>query len=321
MWHVLGIDGGGTGTRAIAVGEDGTVLGTGASGPGNWRDVGVEGAVTNITAACRAATGGLEARPRQRVAGLAGLDPEKDAIAYEALLAGLEADDVPLLLENDLRIALEGGLAGAPGLVVIAGTGSACYGRNGRGETHRAGGWGRILDDAGSAYDIGRRALTTCARALDGRGERPGFERRILAALGVQGLRDVLPLLEGERARRDVAALAPLVARAAESGDPVATSVLHAAARELVDAVVITAETLGLAEPSIAISGSLARIPVYASVLRERLDARLTGPTITVPLLPPVGGAAILALREAGVEVTPRIISTLKRGIFAAESA
>ena len=76
----------------------------------------------------------------------------------------------PVLVVNDALVALEAGAGDGPGIVLIAGTGSICYGRNEEGQAARAGGWGYMLGDEGSGWWIGRRALSAVMRQFDGRG-------------------------------------------------------------------------------------------------------------------------------------------------------
>lgn len=72
-------------------------------------------------------------------------------------------------LVGDHETALAGALEEPAGVILIAGTGSICYGVNESGAKFRAGGYGHIIDDAGSAYAIGRDILKAVVRSSDGR--------------------------------------------------------------------------------------------------------------------------------------------------------
>src|ERR1700733_7704143 len=107
------------------------------------------------------------------------------------------------------------GIAGAgdaPGIVVIAGTGSIAYGRNAGGEAARAGGWGHMIGDEGSGYWIGREALAAVMRGADGRGPETGLTAEILAHFDVEDV-SRLPRIVYDRdvPRASVAAVGPIV--------------------------------------------------------------------------------------------------------------
>ena len=168
---VLGIDGGGTRTRAVLISEKGEILGAGEAGPGNPCAVGHEearGAVSRaVTWAWKDA--GQPQRPVDAAfLGLAGAGSPETAEAVQQWAAELNlAPQNAIHVDTDLRIALAGDLGNAPGLVLVAGTGSACYGRLADGRSWQAGGWGWKFDDPGSAYWFGIQALGAAALLSD----------------------------------------------------------------------------------------------------------------------------------------------------------
>jgi N-acetylglucosamine kinase-like BadF-type ATPase len=87
-------------------------------------------------------------------------------------------------VDHDIRIALAGGLSGRPGIALIAGTGSSCFGINAAGERWQAGGWGHLISDEGSSYWFGWNAIRLAAGACDGRWETTRCGRRCCASLG-----------------------------------------------------------------------------------------------------------------------------------------
>lgn len=111
--YVLGVDGGGTKTKAVIADEEGHVHGLGIGGPSNYDDVGMEKAKVGIAEALW----------------MAGVVSEKDRAVIHAIARELSlAADGNIDIDHDCRIALAGGLSGRPGIVLIAGTGSSCYG-------------------------------------------------------------------------------------------------------------------------------------------------------------------------------------------------
>jgi len=304
MRLVLGIDGGGTRTRAALVDERGEVLGQGQGGPANVSRAGAERVRASLSEAAAAAG----ARPGSLSAlhlGLAGAGSARarDTALEIARALGL-APPERVAVDTDLSVALEGALGGAPGIVLVAGTGSACLGRGADGTLRRAGGWGRAVDDAGSAADLGRRALAAVARAIDGRGPSTALRAALVARAGGadQGGADA-----------DTARLAPLVTRAAGRGDAVARAIVARAADELARLVEAVARALdwGAGELPVATIGGVARDATFAPALRAAVARRVPRARVLEPRTSPERGAALFALRSIGVETGAELVGRL----------
>src|SRR5207248_9614696 len=155
--------------------------------------------------------------------GIAGVDRDDEARAVRAIMRRVGYQS-RVGVVNDALIALAAGAGDAPGIVVIAGTGSIVYGRKARDEAARAGGWGHIIGDEGSGYWIGREALAAVMRAVDGRGPATRLTEDVLEHFGIADV-SRLPrsVYDRELARMSVAAIGPSVQRARDSGDAVAT--------------------------------------------------------------------------------------------------
>jgi N-acetylglucosamine kinase-like BadF-type ATPase len=298
----LGIDGGGSGTRVLVIDAAGAVAGRGAAGPSNPNQVGWEG-VANAIRDAVAASG--VAGPFAGVhAGIAGVaTPEARAKVCTVLAElGFGAPGVTSA-GHDLEIALAGGLSGRPGIVLVAGTGSACFGRNTRGDSWQAGGWGPVLDDAGGGYWLGLRAIMTAIRAEDGRGPATTLRTVVLGATGALTLRDVLAMIQdGSLERQTIAALAPQVIGAAQRKDPSAQVVVALGAAELGLMVGAVATKLAVAagEVEITVTGGVGASVVYGAVVEAAVKKRVQGARFTKPELSAVAGAAILAATRGG---------------------
>jgi N-acetylglucosamine kinase-like BadF-type ATPase len=158
MKYMLGVDGGGTRTRAVVIDEFANVQGLGYSGSSNYDDVGAQQAQWHLHAAIRQACAPISGPGRLSAAylGIAGVVVNRDRLLVREMLQGLGlADDASVTIDHDCGTALAGAIGEGPGVVVIAGTGSSCYGRNESGETWLCGGWGYLLDDLGSSYFLG----------------------------------------------------------------------------------------------------------------------------------------------------------------------
>jgi N-acetylglucosamine kinase-like BadF-type ATPase len=213
-----------------------------------------------------------------------------------------------LRLEPDLKIAWAGATALRPGVVVVAGTGSVAYGEDSNGSSARAGGWGPLAGDEGSAPWIGAAALRAIGRALDGR----GAETVLTAALteAPDPVSDPLRVEQSLRAvyrdgwgRAEVAALAPEVAAAAEAGDRVAQEIMAQAAgtlAELALAVIVTLGRQGTPTPVSLTGGVAAAGAPLLDPFRRWLALAAPTAVVTAPRLSPLEGAALLALQHFG---------------------
>jgi N-acetylglucosamine kinase-like BadF-type ATPase len=297
MKFFLGIDGGQSSTTALIGDEAGRVIGTGKGGPCNHAAAGegrskLENAIReSVTAAC--AQAGLGAVPRFAAAclGMSGGPEDKRAI-LESLL-----ETAHLIVTTDAEIALSGATETGQGIIVIAGTGSMAFGRNAAGSTGRAGGWGYIFGDEGSAFDIVRQAVRSALRMEEGWGPATRLRHVLLEASGSRTANEVVHrFYEPPWPRDRIASLAPLVDEAARQGDSVAVEILNYSAQQLATLVTsVRAQLWKLAEPvDVAYCGG-----VFASGMlleRFRLLLELDPGTRCGP---PLRSAAEGALREA----------------------
>ena len=306
---LLGVDGGGTRSRTVLVTEDGAVIGAGTAAGANVHDVGADevGRQLAVGAALAWAAARTPARPLGAACfALAGLVTESDrALAREAVSrANLLSAGTRVMIDNDGAAAVAGAHLGGPGLVLIAGTGSACYGRGSDGTAWRAGGWGPWMGDEGSGTWIGREALTAVVKARDGRGPATALTERLLAATGCSEPDELMyRVYVLGLDRRATAALAPEVLAASEAGDAVAVDLLNRAVEHLVDAVEACRAALSLERPPLALTGGV------ALAMWERIEAALHRRRSEVDLvegaLSPPFGAALLALEQLGAVPAP----------------
>ncbi|MDM7936904.1 MAG: BadF/BadG/BcrA/BcrD ATPase family protein [Cyanobium sp. CZS 48M] len=204
-----------------------------------------------------------------------------------------------VLVSGDERTALLGAFGGGPGIVVISGTGCIALGRNSSGDEHRCGGWGWLLDQAGSACDIGRDALIRSLEMADGRRHESDFRSRLWAALGdgtITPQRIKAMVVEPGFGAAGFARLAPAVHALAEAGDPDANSVLERSARGLVELVAGVAQALDLQGGEVCgLGGALEHLSLFSAAYQRRL--RLVLPQ--AQLVPPRGDACQGALQLA----------------------
>lgn len=294
----LGIDGGGSKTRALLADGSGTILGAGVAGSSNHQSVGFASAAEALRQAIAEAFRCAALAPEAVAAacfGLAGVDRPADRALFEAWIAEQKIAGRYVVV-NDAELVLAAGTPDGWGLALICGTGSICYGRTAAGRMDRAGGWGHILGDEGSGYDIALQALRLATQTIDGRAEAHAILRAILDHWGLTGADQLLDVVyRPETTRAQLAALAGPVVALAEEGDPYAAAILDRAVRELARLIGAVARKLELLRPPVALGGGLMGASRY---LRQRLPLQAgveLGPLTYVD--DPARGGLVIARR------------------------
>ena len=298
----LGIDGGGTKTNAVIMNVSKEVLAEGEAGPSNPLRVGVETAVSNIIRATEDACdrGGLIATDISAATlGLAGVRRRdiKERVK-ESFCKRLNIKNTTVV--TDAEIALFGTTHGKPGLVVIAGTGSICLGRNEKGEMAISGGWGPLAGDEGGGAGIAQTALHTVAKASDGRGRKTSLTERAAEYFRASGPENLIVAIYSPQVDNlRIAGFARLVVEAAIDGDAVAKDILKDAGRELGLAANAVIQKLGLQQSKVPIGcvGSVFNAgDLLTQPMLEVIHKTAAGAYLTEPLIKPGNAAAIMAL-------------------------
>ena len=294
---VVGIDAGGTKTRAFVVTRSGEVVGRGAGGGGNLLTS--PDPHGSIAAALHAALDGRA--PSAVVLSCAGGDRDRERERGREILRALVGPEVPFDVTHDAKAALYAGDRSGCGVVVIAGTGSIAYGRNGEGDEERAGGWGYLIGDEGSAVWIGLEGLRAAAHAVDGRGAPTSIVPNLLRELGLGELMDALPLVYlRPHPSPAVMAAARAVAAAATANDLVAVGILRRGGNALARAATVVAVSLGLTDGPIHLAGgAFEQLPALGQHLRSELLTMLPRAAVESVREEPAMGAARLAARLA----------------------
>lgn len=291
--HVLGIDAGGSKTVALLADRTGRVRAEARGGGANLVLDGVA-AVESTLAGVLAGLG--QPAPAAACIGIAGVGRPGDAEAVRGVLRRLGLTG-PARVENDAAIALVAGAPAGVGIVVVAGTGSIAYGADPGGRTARAGGWGHLLGDEGSAFWLGHAALRRGIRAADGRGPATTLGDRVSRSLGLDGPADLIAwFYDQEQSRQRLARLAPLVEEAAAEGDAAAEELLAEAAQHLARAARAVARQLAFdgPYPVVLAGGAFKACPSLAGRLERCLDLPEARPALLA--VEPATGAVTLAL-------------------------
>lgn len=318
MQLFLGIDGGGTRTRAFLVDSSGQQTAFGEAGLTNPNHTTPEQVRANLEAAINAACAKASVGPQACVSvffGIAGVTTEDGRAYFRNLLVDCGFTQAAIGVDHDIRIALAGGLGGRPGIALIVGTGSSCYGRDAEGRTWQTGGWEALISDEGSGYYLGREAMSVAARMADGRDPDSILRNRVFSWLGITRIADILPRVHDQGlTRSEIAAFAPQVIELAEQGDAAAISILERGALLLAELVAANHHRLPTGPlPEVVLTGGLGVAKsLYRQKIKSAILAKLPTARICSPLLAPVIGAALLAMEQAGLALSPALLDRLK---------
>jgi N-acetylglucosamine kinase-like BadF-type ATPase len=330
----LAIDAGNSKTDVALVASDGTVLGTARGGGFQPPAVGVPAAMKGLAgtvaraAAAAGGDGGWGGGPSggplvaDVSACLANADlPREERELTEAVRAygwGRRTHVV-----NDTFALLRAGLpddaADGHGVAVVCGAGINCVGRDGRGRTHRFPAIGRLSGDWGGGGGLADEALWHAARSADGRDAHTALAAALPAHFGVASMHELIEAFHlGDLPAGRRLEAAPLLFAVAAEGDPVARSLVHRQADEVVAMAGVALDALGLLDrttPVVLGGGILAAgHSLLDRRVTERLAARAPLAVPRVVTAPPVLGAALLGLDRAGAP--PEAHARLRSGDF-----
>ncbi len=301
--YFLGVDGGGTKTRFALMDSDQKLIGEAQLGTSYFPEVGLDGVRDVLT------------RGVAKLLVDAGIDATRIAFAFFGLPGyGEDSKATPVLqslpasilrheryaCDNDMVCGWAGSLGGADGINIVAGTGSIGYGRRGS-FSARAGGWGEVFSDEGSAYWIATQGLNAYSRMSDGRVAKGPLHAIINEELKLTNDLDLCARVYGTNAatRSELAKLSILVAGAAAMGDAQALEIFRRAGLELAQIADALRQKLGYQTgESVRLSysgGAFAAGDLLVRPFREALDAASPAFELCRPLHDPHYGAALYA--------------------------
>jgi N-acetylglucosamine kinase-like BadF-type ATPase len=244
--YFLGFDGGGTKTECVLADSEGRVIGRSVGGPSNPLRSGytrawfaLSEAADSVLSRQKLSAGHI----RGICAGLGGAG-RSGVVRRATTFFERSYPNATVRVTTDLEIALEAAFGSAEGIILLAGTGSAAFGRGENGRTVRAGGRGPWFSDEGSAFDIGKRAFKAVVEAEEGRGPETALSKRIFKWHQAS---DWDLLLDHISKNPDdvFPKTFPLVAELAERGDEVSRGILSDAALSLAKLAACVVDQLG----------------------------------------------------------------------------
>jgi N-acetylglucosamine kinase-like BadF-type ATPase len=302
--YVIGIDGGATKTIAIFGSADGKILGRGRGGSSNYHNVGASNAIESIKRAASEAK--LQAGVGTKIAeiavvALAAIDSSGDERAATRFARKTNIAR-RIFVVHDSIAYLQSAFHGRPGIMVESGTGCVAAGINSSGRYVRVGGWGSLIDDEGSGYDIGRKALNATFRAADGRGPRTRLVSAVKRKYRLKTLEDLIYAIYSTSITIDeIASLAYLVSKAAPR-DEVSRRILRDAGTTLGELACVVAKRLEVNRGHIrvaAVGGVFNAGKYLTEAFKQRIKQECPLAKVVRPEVEPAVGAFSLAIRKA----------------------
>jgi N-acetylglucosamine kinase-like BadF-type ATPase len=316
----LGVDGGGSKTRFLVIDEDGKVLGAHTSGSAYHLEIGLETLEAMLARGIAHTLHHAGMTPAELTFAFLGLPAYGEDRALQARLDAAPAAALPTgryRCGNDVVCGWAGALAGLEGINIVAGTGSIAYGEYG-GRSARAGGWGELFSDEGSAHWLAREGLRLFARMSDGRSARGALHGILRRHFSLEHDLDLCAAIYGKSVaqRSQLAQLSRLVAEAASAGDTAARAIFTQAVAELADIVDAVRDQLQVPaelDLPLSYSGGLFQL---RELLREPFEAALAARArryrLSAARLSPDAGAALQAARLAGTPLRESSIAALE---------
>ena len=245
---------------------------------------------------------------------LAGCGRKNDQMrVYESLRSHFPQSS-RIIVENDAMGALASGTWGEPGLVLIAGTGSIAYSLNPSGKLLRVGGWGYLLGDEGSGYDIGKNGMAAVLRAFDGRGEKTALTKSILDHYQLESPEELISYVYGsDHFRELIAESAPAVFRSGQAGDEVAEEIVERAVEDLIELVQTASQSFQGDSFPLVLCGGIFNDPYFRNRFVETAKSRFCHIKFLFPELPPAAGAFLLSLKAAGIQINGEVKDRLQK--------
>ncbi len=307
--YILGVDGGGTKTTAQIADTSGKKIAQAVSGSSSHKSVGMKRAIENLNIAVFNAITSLNVSNSinfiSSCFGFAGNNTGKDPETYKEIVFNSKLNSYlnskRTIICNDSRIGLEAGSESKNKIILIAGTGSNCFGVNKAGKQAGAAGWDYILADDGSGYQVGLKALRAIIKAYDGRGRKTLLSKTILKEIKLKNISDLIEWVHKQPfSKAKIGELAKTVCITAGVGDEVSIDILSQEAEEAVISVITVAHKLGFEDRifDLVLVGGLFKCEKYfKNIVMNKLKESFSKINF-IPLTgDPVEGAIKLAIK------------------------
>jgi N-acetylglucosamine kinase-like BadF-type ATPase len=289
MTRVIGIDAGGTKIQGLVLDMEKNILFQSLSGHGN-PSVSFDEALSNLSSVVQQCLDQPSSDSVSHIViGMAGGGSGNLSQRIKSELNRMTS--MPIVLLNDAILAYFSLIGNQNGVLTIAGTGSICYGRNGKRE-ETTGGWGHLIGDEGSAYHLAIEASRQIAREMDQGLSLSPLSRSLLNEMNASDARGLKGFIYSST-KGEMAQLAKVIHREAETGDESALHLLKTAGEQLASQTLALIEKLQIdTKPVIAMKGSvLEHNPVVQSVFKETISTHFSESTYIIDSTSPATGA------------------------------
>ncbi|CAM3037878.1 BadF/BadG/BcrA/BcrD ATPase family protein [Paenibacillus sediminis] len=276
----IGVDGGGTKTEAAAITSDGKVLASYTGGSTNPYIVTLNGAIQELNHVLnqllnQIKTSGFSCNGI--CLGMSGISSDKDKEPIIKFLQTYQQRQhlfFPITMKSEAEISLMAAVEREHGILVISGTGSNTFGIIEGGAKFNSGGWGHILGDEGSGYQIGLLTLKTVMKSYDGILPPTTMTKRIIETFGFQQISDLKSYVyQPSVGKTEIAAFAKYCIEEAEAGDEAACNIVRSQAIELADTTTaLISKHPSLQKADVVLTGSIFKHSItFRSVYRETM--------------------------------------------------
>ncbi len=301
MKYLIVFDCGATKTECALADISGNILYTTTDGAANFLVTGTDGTskiILSLLNYCIKKSNADYSEIEQMVIGAAGAGRKKDAEKLESSLREIFSSDgikiKSLKVVSDAQIALQGAFPNEAGCILIAGTGSIIYGKDGKGNIYRAGGFGRLIGDEGSGFSIGRKGLQAAAKYFDGRGDETLIVKLIEEQYSIKTADELITKVYKENF--DIASIAEIVISAAQKEDQIAHHILLEESEELVHHIGTMMKKMSTIDLRVSFAGSLISSDnIYSEMFRDKIKTSLPSVKIVAPKHSPIEGAILIA--------------------------
>lgn len=314
--YIMGIDGGGTKTIALAAGTDGWVYGESQGDSINYNAIGMEKARVNMKSVLRdleKSTG--ISRFRAVCIGSSAIFYTPVGTQYKEFLNDMfQSDNVYML--GDIQIAMESMLSPPPYALAISGTGSIVAACDENQNIQHAGGWGYLLGDEGSAYRIAIDGIKAAISYYDGLGEETALTDEVMSYFQIQDMRSLVEKIYHSNASHSyLSSFATNVTRCAEAGDHAACYAVVVNSHKLADhAVALLKKYDNQTTIPLAVSGGVfMNSKLFFESFAARIHSQLNNIQINKLEYPPQVGALIHCLKRMGLPITKEFLQNIRK--------
>ncbi len=310
----IGVDGGGTYTAAIAITRNGKVLSRIVGEQSNYYISNMDTARTNLKKTVHQLMEECQIEDYECISiGMSSLDYEPTRDFIDSFANGIFPSE-KVEMHSDVYMALMGMTLGKPGVMIVSGTGSIGMAVDQMGEVHIVGGWGYLLRDEGSAYDIAMQGIDAALKSFEGIEEPTILEKRVLDFFGVDTHRQLIDIFYNPPVSPSkIAGFGREVIEIASQGDKAAITIVDKAVKALVNYACRLIEKVGSEDSIIGMYGSvLQKNPYISNSFKEQIHAMYPNTRIGFPDLKPETGAVLYAMKKRGYPINEEILENIK---------